>query len=195
LCARVVWLDEGAIKDVGEPQSIIHKYLSVGEIDRASRAWKYPGNAPGDDRVRLVGVRVIQDGRTSDVIDINQNMIIEFELSVLKEVRNFVTGISFYDAEGLCLFANCDWRENRMAPGLYKKAVTLPAQFLAEGTIRVLVQGIFSDPDIRSFVLPDVLTFEAVESQSVQSVRGPYKGTWPGVLRVALNWGDPRRIE
>ena len=91
---------------------------------------------------------------------------------------------------GSCLTASCDWAPNTLSPGSYRKRVVIPQRTLAEGTVSVLVQCVFFEPDVKSVVLPDALRVQAADSADPQTVRGHYKGAWPGLLRLGLPW-DP----
>jgi lipopolysaccharide transport system ATP-binding protein len=194
LCTRALWLDRGRIVRTGPSNDVVREYLSEEIAQVAERRWSYPGDAPGDDRVRLLGCRVQQDGRPAAVVDINRPSRVELEFAVLREARNLIAGVSYYDPTGLCLFASCDWRPNRLAPGRYRKSIDIPAQLLAEGRIDVLVQLVFYEPDIKCVVEPGVMSFDAADSDHPLAVRGHYKGRWPGVLRVGLPWSESAPI-
>jgi lipopolysaccharide transport system ATP-binding protein len=193
-CSRVLWIDEGRLRMDGEPQLVTARYLTDREGLCGSRRWTWPGDAPGDAHVRLLGVSVVQKGSTTTLVDINEPFEIEVEFQALHELTNLVTGLSFYDASMNYLFAHLDWRPNELAPGIYRKRARLPAPLLAEGRITVLVQLRFYDLEVVSAVCPDVLAFEAEDSDHPASVRGPYKDRWPGVVRVALDWTDAQPI-
>lgn len=124
------------------------------------------------------------------VVDINRPVCIELAFEVLRPATNLVTGVSFYSEDGACLFAHCDWRPNELHPGKYRKVARVPATTFAEGRIAVLAQLVFFEPDVRSVVIPECLRFQAVDSDALGSVRGPYKGTWPGAVRLAVDWCD-----
>jgi lipopolysaccharide transport system ATP-binding protein len=190
LCDRAIWLQDGQIQRAGSAASVTEAYLSSGASQLPERHWSWPGDAPGDDRVRLVGCRVSQAGRTTSVLDINAPATIELEFEALQDLHDLIAGVNLYNAEGLCLLASCDWRPNQLQPGRYRKRVELPSQLLAEGLVSVLVQLVFYEPDVRSAVLPDALRFEAMDSDHPHSVRGRYKGDWPGAVRMYLNWSD-----
>jgi lipopolysaccharide transport system ATP-binding protein len=192
-CQKAIWLEGGRIRRIGSAEDVIRDYLSDGNRNIAERQWSQPDQAPGDDRVRLMAARVLQYDRTTSVIDINAPSRVEIEFEVLSEARNLITGINLYDAMGVCLFGSCDWRPNRLPPGRYCKHAELPAQLLAEGRVEILVQLVFYDPDIKSVVLPNTLAIEATDSDHPLSVRGHYKGAWPGAVRVLLPWSDTRR--
>lgn len=195
LCTRAVWLEGGQVRESGNAGSVIEMYMSEGSSQLAERRWSYPGDAPGDHLVRLIACRVMQDCEVKSVIDINRPMSVEIDFLVLQPTSNLVSGVSFYNAENTCLFNSCDWRPNDLGPGFYTKSVSMPAQLLAEGLVNVLVQLHFYEPDIKSAVVRDAMSFEAIESDSPLAVRGLYKEAWPGVMRIRLPWTDSVRIE
>jgi len=194
LCPTAIWLDGGRIIRVGRSDDVIKSYLSADLSQAPERQWTFPGDAPGDDRVRLLHVRVLQQKTVTPVVDINEPVEIQIEFAVLREVRNLMRGINLYDPSGLCLFASCDWRANHLSPGRYSNTVTIPAYLLAEGRIAVLVQLAFYDLAIQSALVPSAVVFSSVDTDNQLAVRGPYKGTWPGVLRPRLDWDNPTPI-
>lgn len=193
LCGRGVWLSEGRVTQMGHAGVVVKAYLAHGGSDVPERQWTFPGDAPGDGRVRLLAAHVRQDDEVTAVVDINHPVCIELAFEVLRPATNLVTGVSFYSVDGACLFAHCDWRQNELRPGKYRKVARVPATTFAEGTVAVLVQLVFFEPDVRSVVIPECLRFQAVDSDALGSVRGPYKGTWPGAMRLAVDWGDAVR--
>jgi len=194
LCQKAVWLEHGRVKMVDSPDDVVKAYLSEG-TQVAEREWTYPGDAPGDDRVRLLAARVVQEDRLTSVIDINVPSAIEIEFLVLREARNVVVGIYVENAAGIGLFRSRDWRPNRLAPGRYRQRVDLPAQLLAETRLVIDVGLSFFDPAVSSVALADALVVDTVDSAHPLAVRGPYKGAWPGVVRVALPWTGPMPLD
>lgn len=190
LCQRTIWLDQGTIRSEGPPYQVLQEYLSEGSTQQAGFRHARIEDAPGDDRVRLMMGRVIQDGEPTSVVDINRPSSIEIEFEVLKDATNLISGVSLYTFSDQCLFNCCDWRPNSLPRGRYTKRIEIPAQTLAEGRFRALIQLVFYDPDVTSVVVPDALTFDTVESDHPQAVRGHYKGNWPGLMRIGLPWSD-----
>jgi len=188
LCRKAIWMDHGRIRQIGLTEPVVQEYLAGETRQPAHATWTYPGDAPGDDRVRLTAARVVQHGATAGIVDINSPAAIELEFVVLRDVRNLVSGVHLYDATGTCLFASSDWRPNEMRPGHYRKRVALPPQLLAEGSTKVHARLVFHAPDIPSAMVPDAVAFEAVDCGHPLAVRGRYMGRWPGVVRVRLDW-------
>jgi lipopolysaccharide transport system ATP-binding protein len=188
LCTRAIWLDQGRVKEIGPTDRVARNYLAAGSVNYSERRWTLLKDAPGDDRVRLLAARVVQDGVPAPTVDLNRPMEIQIEFKALRPIENLVTGVNFYDGMKTCLFAHCDWRPNSIAPGSYQKSVVVPGRTFADGQIDVLIQLVFYDPMVLSMILPSALSFDAVESNDPGSIRGPYKGAWPGVVRLALTW-------
>jgi lipopolysaccharide transport system ATP-binding protein len=172
----------------------VNSYLDSTVDNVAERVWRDPRETPGDDRVRLLATRIVQNGRLAPILDINQSAQVEFEFEVLRTCKNLISGVNFQDATGTCLFVHCDWRPNEMRPGLYRKHVTLPPQIFAEGSVQVLVELVFHDPRVQSVFIPEAIGFEAVDSDVPNAVRGLYHGPWPGVMRLGLEWSDPELL-
>jgi len=194
LCHTAVWLEGGRIRKFDLCEEVVKDYLADSNTQIAERQWSYPGDAPGDDLVRLLAIRVLQQEQRTAVIDINLPSQIEIEFQVLRDIDNLLTGIQVDNMMGQCLFANCDWRSNRLTAGRYRKHVELPGQLLAEGRIDVTLTLDFYEPQIVSVLLPRAITIDAIDGKHPLSVRGPYKGTWVGVVRVALPWSDALKI-
>ncbi|TLY38680.1 MAG: ABC transporter ATP-binding protein [Nitrospirae bacterium] len=195
LCEHAVWLEHGQVKEIGNAAELVKDYLSDENSQKAACMWPHVEQAPGDDRVRLMAGRIVQDGRVTSVVDINEPARIEIEFEVLRPVRNLVCGIDLFNSMELCLFSNCDWRPNFLTPGRYRKHVDVPPQLLAEGRVSVMLQLFFYSPTISSVALRDALIFDATDSDHPLSVRGPQKGAWPGVVRVRLEWGEASPVQ
>lgn len=194
LCGRAILLQSGKIRSVGSAVEVAAEYITSQADSVASRRWQWPGDAPGDDRVRLLAVSVSQSGVETNTVDINRDTEIIMEFEALIELRNAICGFNLYDFGGSCLFANCDWRPNRLEKGRFRKALKIPAQTLAEGPVAVLCQIVFYDPTSTPVILPEVVTFDAIEFDSPYAVRGLYKGAWPGLLRLGLQWTHAEKL-
>jgi len=194
LCQHVIWVDAGKIKLRGHPDVVLSDYLSHESTLIAERRWLCERDAPGDEHVRLLAVRVLQENQVADVVDINQSANIEIAFAAQRPVSNLVSGVNLYNLAGTCLTATCDWRPNALASGVYRKQVTIPPHTLAEGRVDVLVQLVFFDPHRSSVIQPNAVAFDAVDSGGRESVRGPYKGEWPGVMRLKWEWTEAQAL-
>ena len=189
LCSKTYLLDQGKISFAGDPSEAIIKYMTSSDEILGERNWNLD-QAPGDDKVKLLGCKILQNGKSVKVIDINYDSVIQVRFVILKRVENLIPGINLYNTDEVCLFDRCDWRPNTLEAGVYMKELIIPAQTLPEGKFNILVHLTFYDPMIPSVVEKEVLFFEAIESDHPSSVRGLYKGPWPGVLRLGLEWSE-----
>jgi lipopolysaccharide transport system ATP-binding protein len=195
LCQKVVWLDGGRVQLVAPPEEAVRTYLSHGQSQTAERRWTDVEQAPGNERVRLLAARFLQNEKVAPVVDINVPSAIEIEFAVLAEARDLVTEVAVSNTEGVRLFTSNDWRPNHVQRGRYRKRVEIPAQLFAETRLNVAIGLFFFNPRGHGAYLDDALAVDTVDSEHPLAVRGPYKGPWPGVVRVALPWTDPVLVD
>lgn len=194
LCSKAFLLEHGMISKIGHATDVITHYMTQSQQKLGERHWDIE-DAPGDDKVKLLGCKINQGGESVKVVDINYDSVIQVRFIVLKKIENLIPGINLYNTDEICLFDRCDWEQNVLEPGVYVKELKVPAQTLPEGNFNILVHLTFYDPMIASVVEKEVLFFEAIDSDHLESVRGKYKGPWPGVLRLGLQWGEFKKIE
>jgi lipopolysaccharide transport system ATP-binding protein len=194
LCNSAVLIKEGEVQKTGLADSVVRHYIATQSMVLGARYWEEK-NAPGDDLIRLISCRVIQNQNSIDIIDINVDAEIEVTFRLTKNVSNLIPGINLYNIDEICVFDRCDWSPNRLNMGLYKKTLKIPAQTLAEGRYSVLVHLTFFDPLIISVVEKDTMFFEAIDSDNPLAVRGLFKGPWPGIVRLGLKWGEYEKFE
>src|SRR5208283_4146768 len=58
LCTRVAWLNGGKVTDSGDPQKVVDHYLQANAVANLESVWEDNLKAPGNERVRLLSVRV-----------------------------------------------------------------------------------------------------------------------------------------
>jgi lipopolysaccharide transport system ATP-binding protein len=194
LCNSAVLIKEGEVQKTGLADSVVRHYIATQSMVLGARFWD-DKNAPGDDLVRLISCRVIQNQNSVDIVDINIDAEIEVTFRLLKDVSNLIPGINLYNIDEICVFDRCDWASNHLNNGLYKKKLKIPAQTLAEGQYSILVHLTFFDPLILSVVQKDTMFFEAIDSDNPNAVRGLFKGPWPGIVRLGLKWGEYEKFE
>jgi lipopolysaccharide transport system ATP-binding protein len=194
LCGRAVWLNNGQSVADGETNAVVQLYLESNSTETDQREWASIDSAPGDDKVRLLKVQLIQQALVTAIIDINQPCEIEFVFAVLRPVQNLVPGIFFHNIEGICLFAHLNWSLSALSEGIYRNKVVVPSQIFAEDHISITLELVFHNPYTPSVHERNILSFQAVDSDHPDAVRGPYKGHWVGVVRPQLHWSEIERI-
>lgn len=187
LCTRALCIENGTLAQIGNVRPTIEYYLKGVNRNIGSREWNFE-SAPGNDKFKLLKIQVAQDGRSTNTVDINKNIQIKIEYDLSVSGKTVVNGINLYSSQGYCVFANCDWNQRHLNKGTYVRKVEIPAYTLAEGSYSVLFQTIILDPWDVAIHQKEILAFDAIEGQDTNSVRGLYKGPWPGVVRIKLNW-------
>src|ERR1043166_5106873 len=194
LCKRVVLLEGGKITGDGEPAAVVNQYLSSSFKTGALREWGNVADAPGDDIVRLRGVRVRdENGETISVVDVRKPLGIEVSYDVLTEGHTLIPVLEVYNEKGTELFSthytNSEWRRQERPRGNYPSPVWISRYLPAEGSVigNVSIMSHFPATVLHAHE-ENAVAFQVVDSPAGDSARGDYVGPMPGVLRPLLKW-------
>jgi lipopolysaccharide transport system ATP-binding protein len=193
LCDRTILLDEGRILKDGPSHQVVGTYLKSGLGTTAEREWDDMSKAPGNEVVRLRGVRVVaEDGQAIEAVDVRRAVGIEMEYEVLAPGHVLVPNYHFYNEEGVCVFVAADadpaWRRQPRPAGRFRSTAWIPGNLLAEGTLIVGAAISTMDPVRIHFHERDVVAFQVVDSLEGDSARGDFAGHIPGAVRPMLRW-------
>jgi lipopolysaccharide transport system ATP-binding protein len=197
LCRRVMLISSGRIVDDGPAPGVIDQYLDTARGTTAERTWDDLKDAPGDEVVRLVGVRVCDEsGATSEALDIRGPVGVEMTYEVLEPGNVLVPNYHFHNEEGVCVCVVQDLStEARQRPrerGRYVSTVWVPRNFLAEGRLIVgAALSTFYPMTVHAYER-DAVSFRVVDSLDGDSARGDYAGPMPGVVRPIFDWTTRR---
>jgi homopolymeric O-antigen transport system ATP-binding protein len=195
LCERVIWLDGGSIMDDGDPSDVVTHYLhSTSYASSAHISWPDDESAPGDDLVRLLSVRVVDDDdNTVDTVDVRDPIGIEIRYRVLRNGPPVFAKIRVVEPRGTAAFNALDTArhaEQSSEPGVYASTAWIPANLLTEGTTKV-------DAAVCTLHAPKLLQraarYEAValtvfDPGDGDSARGRFTGQLSGAVRPLLEW-------
>ncbi len=193
LCTRAILLNEGHVLSDGPTHQVVSAYLGSGLNGAATREWNDPAAAPGNHVVRMRAVRVLTGGAAlTDTADIRQEIRVVLEFDVLEAGHELTPNFHFFNEEGICLFITTDhdptWRTRPRPAGRYASEVTIPGNFLAEGTLLVTVAVSTLNPVVVHAVERDAVALQIVDSLDGDSARGEFSGQFPGVVRPLLPW-------
>jgi lipopolysaccharide transport system ATP-binding protein len=193
LCPRTILLDGGTVLRDGPSYQVVSAYLSTGLGTTAARSWPDLATAPGNEVVRLRGVRVrTAEGEVTDALDIRQPIGIEVEYEVLTPGYVLTPNLHFYNEEGVYAFVVNDlepaWRNRPRDVGRYRSVALIPGNLLSESTLFVGVAVSTFNPEIVHFYERDAVAFQVIDSMNGDSARGDFAGPMPGVIRPMLNW-------
>ena len=191
LCRRAIWLKDGQLKSDGEAKHVVGEYLHEQSRTGAEKIWEDDG--PGNEIVQLRAVRVrSESGELTSSIDIRRAVMIEMQYEVLESGRILVPHVQFNNEQGTPIFIahdwNDGWRERERDAGVYTSVVTVPGNFLSEGTVFVTVGAATYRPHLIHFTERDAVTFNVIDSPDADAARGDFAGPMPGVVRPVLDW-------
>jgi lipopolysaccharide transport system ATP-binding protein len=197
LCRRAILLDAGRVLKDGSCEDVVAAYLQSGLGTTASREWPSPGEAPGNEVVRLMAVRVKCGGRVTSAVDIREPVALEMEYEVLEGGHVLVPNLHFFNEEGIYVFTASEvrspWHRRPRAVGRYVSVAWIPGNFLAEGSLIVTAAISTMDPVRVHLRERDAVAFQVIDSFEGDSARGDYGGPIPGVVRPMLEWETVHR--
>jgi lipopolysaccharide transport system ATP-binding protein len=194
LCSRCLRLEKGTLRLDGDPEQVAAAYLGSGRNTNAVQVWENISTAPGDDVVRVHGVRVrTANGEIAETFDIRHSVGIEIEFAVLQEGYVFHPHFSLRNDSGVLLFVAQDvddeWRRKKRPPGRYISTGWIPGNLLAEGAVSVSVSIMTLNPEVMRADMIDVVLFQVVDCLTADdTARGDYPRPIPGVMRPLLRW-------
>ena len=193
LCRQAVLLDAGRISAIGAAPEIVGAYWQGEHTNAAERVWNHRAAAPGNDAVRLLGVRVVDENlNVYPVVDIRHPILVEMEYEVLEEGHILVPSFQFHTESGVCAFVvhefNSKWRRTPRPRGRVRSLVEIPGNFLAEGIYSVTaVLGTYVPFSVH-FYEEGVVIFQVKDSPDGDSARGDWAGPLAGVVRPVFPW-------
>jgi len=196
LCHSALLFDRGVLRAQGATGPVVGQYLEGMRSAGGEASWPDSEHAPGDGRVRLQGVRILQEGRPgpSAEVDIARPVQVEIRYRVLEGGEAYYTGLWLRDRTGVAVLASTSspsmsladdgWTGRPRPAGLYRSVCTLPANFLNEG--RYSVTPIVGHPPASAIAMErDAVSFDVLDTGPM---RGEYFGQWIGVVRPRLAW-------
>jgi lipopolysaccharide transport system ATP-binding protein len=194
LCDRCIWLDRGEVRMDGPSHSVANSYLGSGGGTSAESQWINSREAPGDQIVRLLGVRVkAESGIVTESFDIRCGIGIELEYEVLTPGHIFLPHFLLTNESGVELFVSVDldpeWRCRVRPAGRYKSIAWIPGNMLTEGSFSVGPALMTLNPVNLHAFARDAVTFRVVDPLFERdTARGDYGHPMPGVIRPVLQW-------
>jgi lipopolysaccharide transport system ATP-binding protein len=195
LCPRVILLDGGELTADGSCSQVIEEYMGKGK-GAAERVWSDPGTAPGDDRVRLKSIRIVNEfGKPVPEINIHDQLFVDVAYWNLCDEEAFRPSVTlrFFNSEGTLLFITWDandstWRKRPRRKELVYARCCIPGNFFAEGGVFISVDVTSLDPTLVHASVDDAVAVQVLDSSQGDGVRGEWTGEWPGLVRPMLEW-------
>ena len=191
LCKRVIWLNEGRIKDEGPTREVVKHYLTSASGSAAiEKVWTDPATAPGNEKVRIhrVCARPLL-GLPSDPITIQTPFVLEFEYWNFEPDSRLNLSLHLYNQQGTTILNTFPvqepvWHGRPFRVGLFRSACHIPGNLLNDGLHRVLLL-VVKDQGTVIFSIEDALVFNILDAVER---RGEWHGKWEGAVRPDLVW-------
>jgi lipopolysaccharide transport system ATP-binding protein len=187
LCDQVLYLKEGKLEKLGATASVINYYLSKGSEISTRRNWDIE-DAPGDDAVRLLGVRLVNTSfEDIDMVDFYEPWGVEVTYQVLKDGYLPLPNLHLFNDRGDYVCAStqpASYAEpNR---GIFKSVAWVPGHLINDGRYMLGIACTTMIPQKIHFYEKESLIFDIIEDMNKRKT--DYRGPMPGVIRPELNW-------
>ena len=198
LSQRSVLLSGGQIAFDGPTLSAIRHYEEHIGGFRSSRSWDDPAQAPGDDCVRLLAVRLTNEGRpVSGPVDVRKPVELSIRYEVFQSGLPILPSLHLYDFSGTPVVSGVDnhpeWHGQARAAGVYETVAVFPGNLFNEGSFQIAVGLSTLDPFRSHVYVHNALAFSLYDPMEGDSTRGQYRGDLKGYLRPALDWQTLRQ--
>jgi lipopolysaccharide transport system ATP-binding protein len=193
LCNKVLYLDNGRIKDIGEASKVISNYMGADITVRTKRNWN--GNdRPGDEIAKLISVRLINyNEQEVDVVEFEKGFAVEMIYEVLQNGSFPIPNIHVMNQSGDHIFVTSQSSEAHFAEiGIHKSTVWLPGNLLNTGEYIIGIAASTLSPLITHFFVREALVFHIIEDLNLR--QNDFKGTFPGLIRPKLTWNSVKLI-
>ena len=103
LCNRAIELENGNLILDSESNTVIEHYLKNSEIcaRTSQRTWDNTNDQPGDERFRLIGIRVLNENiEVRDIFSSSRPILVEFEFTLTTIHSALTVGFDLYTSTG-----------------------------------------------------------------------------------------------
>ena len=119
ICDKVIWLKEGVIQTIGEPNRVVDAYLQdVAEkqeedFERRQHVVLKEEEYDENRRENRWGKREIEikkavitntDGKKKHVFSPDEGLVIEMDVESYSEIKDFAFGIGIFNSQGICCY-------------------------------------------------------------------------------------------
>lgn len=194
LCPVTIWLDAGRIRAQGPSREVVTNYVSSSTYLGSEISWPDPESAPGNDLVRLRGVRIVSNDQSTSDILIDKEVRIEIDYWNFRDGAELYANIHLRDSMNDFVLASASLPSASLTQdclsgkplkaGLYRSVCLLPANFL--NAIRYSIDVGVIDSHFQWQVWEkSILSFLVHETGEMKR---EYMGNWVGVVRPRLGW-------
>ena len=191
LCARVIWLAEGRVSEIGKSDQIVNRYLAGGKRgDLLRELNEQIAREPPDPTFRMKKVDILQDGVIGTELLSGRPVEIVFTYEVLQDCYGLHVYFLLCDSDGTLLFEslhNGDLPDQLplVKRGSYISTAIIPPDFLAERGYELQVQAAISN--VRAFFKVEPSVDIHVHSAGIVN-RAYASYRTPGKIAPLISW-------
>lgn len=191
LCNRAILLENGQVKNQGNPSEVILDYLGGDSSNSGRVEFNNQGKVIGDSFVQLLygEVRGVNALAILEV-DIQNpiSVVMGFKVHTGSDIR-YIPNFHFVVPGGTYAFVTSPDLLSELSPGVYEATCNIPGDFLNEGTYFVGLAISSFEPGLTiHFFEPSALVFNVRDSMDGTVGRHGYANIMPGVVRPRLPW-------
>lgn len=178
LCNKTLYFEKGQLIEQGETNQVIASYLSKVSKTRLLRQWDTPGDAPGNDLVRIRRIELTPDYQDELThIDVRTPMKLRFEFWNRMDRANLNLSMHLNSLTGECIF-NVGTQSRSYGKGLIAGECTIPGYFLNDGSYTISVM-VVKDTVTPLYTMEEGITFDVEDYREGIA----WYGKWPGYVR------------
>lgn len=183
LCNRGILLNAGCLQVDDLVSRVTTVYMNSETDSVSERIWDKIDEAPGDDVVRLKGIRAISDNQCKYNFNIDEDIFIEVDFWSRRSDVLISISLHLIDKKGIEVLAT-GTDSQFYSVGLHKAVCKFPADFFNDGRYSLNAILVTQVTNINVFIR-DIITFNIIESEHSRS---EYLGQILGVIRPKLTW-------
>lgn len=175
LCRKAIWLQQGAIRAMGDTREIVDKYVGSLQRNKFQTTWEDIAEAPGNEYVRILSLELEPDLRSENsVIDIRTSLTVKFSIRNHQENVLLNAGLHLFNYAGECIF---DVASSPVLcnTGTVQGECRIPGNFLNDGAYYISLI-IVQDTSIPLFYYEAGLHFEVADFRENTTWFGKWKG-------------------
>lgn len=175
LCRKAIWLQQGAIRAMGDTREIVDKYVGSLQRNKFQTTWEDIAEAPGNEYVRILSLELEPDLRSENsVIDIRTSLTVKFSIRNQQENVLLNAGLHLFNYAGECIF---DVASSPVLcnTGTVQGECRIPGNFLNDGAYYISLI-IVQDTSIPLFYYEAGLHFEVADFRENTTWFGKWKG-------------------
>lgn len=175
LCRKAIWLQQGAIRAMGDTSEIVDKYVGSLQRNKFHTTWEDIAEAPGNEYVRILSLELEPDLRSENsVIDIRTSLTVKFTIRNQQENVLLNAGLHLFNYAGECIF---DVASSPVLcnTGTVQGECRIPGNFLNDGSYYISLI-IVQDTSIPLFYYEAGLHFEVADFRENTTWFGKWKG-------------------